>query len=164
MYPLGGPPSQKNLGGKIFSHPLRVRGVVQTFPDNSPWKEVPKTGFKILRGMEGVKISPNFVIFLLFNPFLQNGARYCQTKNWFLIYGHSRRWRNGVLLSSTNYVNRTRLHPPSDLFKLALLRCHGSHSVQIFTSCSGSWCLTYVALGGPSPQKNFGGRNFFPTP
>ena len=35
----------------------------------------------------GVKSSPNFAIFRLFRPFLQNGARYRQSKNGFLIYG-----------------------------------------------------------------------------
>ena len=46
--------------------------------------------------------------------------------------------------------------------KLALLRGHGSHSLQIFTNGSGSGCLTYVPLGGPPPKKNLGG--FFPNP
>ena len=32
----GAPPPQKKLGGEIFSHPLRVRGVVQNFSGNSP--------------------------------------------------------------------------------------------------------------------------------
>ena len=42
---------------------------------------------------------------------------------------------------------------------------HGSHSLQIFTSGSGSWCLTYVPLGGrPSPQKNLGGGEIFSQP
>jgi len=172
MYPLGGPSPQKNLEGEIFSHPLGSGDVVQTFPGNSPWKEVPKTGFKILGAAPkiicggGGKISPNLVVFRLFRPFLQNGARYRQSKSWFLIYGHSstRRWRNGVLLSSTNYVIRAQRHPPSDLFKLALLGGQVSHSLQIFTSGSGSWCLTYVPLRGPSPQKKFWGRNFFPNP
>ena len=68
-----------------------------------------------------VKISPNFAIFWLFCPFLKNGARYRQSKNGFVMYGHSctRWWRNGVLLFSMNYVIRARKHPPSDLFKLA---------------------------------------------
>ena len=49
--------------------------------------------------------------------------------------------------------------------KLALLRGRRSHALQIFTSGSGSWCLTYVPLGGASPQKKFGGgAKFFPTP
>ena len=48
MYPLGGaPPPKKIFWGKIFSQPLRVRGVVQNFPGNNPRKEVLKTGFKI---------------------------------------------------------------------------------------------------------------------
>ena len=35
---------QKNLGGgeKIFPNPLGSGGVVQNFPGNSPWKEVPE--------------------------------------------------------------------------------------------------------------------------
>ena len=59
--------------------------------------------------------------------------------------------------------NWTRIHPPSDLFKLALLRGHGSHSLQIFTSGSGSWCLTDVPLGGalPPPKKKNLGAKFF---
>ena len=175
MYPLGGAPPPKTFwGAKFFPNPLGSGGVVQKFFGNSPWKDVPKSGFKILgappqKNCGGVKVSPNFAIFRLFCPFLQNGARYRKSKNWFVIYGHSstRWWRNGVLLSSMNYANRTRIYPPSDLFKLALLGGHRSHSLQIFTSGSGPWCLTYVPLGGPSPPKKFffwGGRNFFPTP
>ena len=127
MYPLGALPQKKIWGrGEIFSQPLGSGGMVQNFPGNSPWKEIPKTGFKILGALPqkkilwggGDKISQNLAIFRLFCPFLQNGARYCQSKNGFVIYGHfsTRWWRNGVLLSSMNYVNRTRLHPPSDLF------------------------------------------------
>jgi len=37
-----------SLGVKFFPNPLGSGGVVQNFPGNSPWKEVPKTGFKIL--------------------------------------------------------------------------------------------------------------------
>ena len=51
--PWGGPyPHQKKFGGgaKFFPTPLRLGVVVQTFPGNSPWKEVPKTGFEILGG------------------------------------------------------------------------------------------------------------------
>jgi len=163
MHPLGGPSPQKNFGGKIFSLPLASGGVVQTFPGNSPWKGLPKTGFKILGAPRkkicgrGIKINPNFVIFRLFRPFLQNGARYRQSKSGFLIYGHSstRWWRNGVLLSSMNYVIRARRHPPSNLFKLALLRDQGSHSLQIFTSGSGLWCLTCVPLGGRGHGPEF---------
>jgi len=109
----------------------------------------------------GVKIRTNFAIFRLFCPFLQNGVRYRQSKNGFVIYGHSstRWWRNG-----TNYVIRTRIHPPSNLFKLALLGSQGSHSLEIFTTGTGSWCLTYVPLGGPPAKKNLGRGNFFPTP
>ena len=64
---------KKNLEGKIFSQ-LGSGGVVQTFPGNSPWKEVPKTGVKILGAPAkkfggGVKISPNFAIFRLFATF-----------------------------------------------------------------------------------------------
>ena len=171
MYPLGGGPSPKKIwGAKFFPNPLGSGGVVQNFFGNSFWKEVPKTGFKNLgvpqRNLRGVKISPHFAIFRLFRPFLQNGARYRKSKNWFVIYGHSSTgwWRNGVLLSSMNYVMWTRTHPPSDLFKLALLGGQGSHLLQIFTSGSGSWCLTYVPLGGPPPQKKLGGAKFFPTP
>jgi len=47
MHPMGALP-QKKFGGKNFSHPLRSGGVVQTIAGNSPWKGVPKTGFKIL--------------------------------------------------------------------------------------------------------------------
>ena len=62
-----------------------VRGVVQNFSGNSPWKEVPKTGFKIWGLPQknfagGVIFSPNFAIFRLFCLFLQNGARYHQSK------------------------------------------------------------------------------------
>ena len=121
--PLG--PSPKKIfgaGAKFFLTPLGSGDMVQTFPGNSPWKEVPKTGFKILgappKKLWGeVRISPNFVIFQLFFPFLQNGARYCKSKNGFLIHGHSstRWWRNGVLRSTKNYVIQARKHPPSDL-------------------------------------------------
>ena len=45
--PWGSPP-QKILGAKFFPTPLGSGGMVQTFSGNSPWKEVPKTGFKIL--------------------------------------------------------------------------------------------------------------------
>ena len=174
--PWGGPfppPKKKNLGGKIFYHPLRVRGVVKTFPGNSPWKGVPKTGFKILRVpprkiCREVKISPNFAIFRLFRPFLKNGARYCQSENWFLICGHSstRWWSEEMVYVSPAWITWSELedtHPPI----YSNWRCSGvkGHSLQILTSGSGSWCLTYVPLeGGPLPPKKFGGRNFFPTP
>jgi len=48
------------------------------------------------------------------------------------------------------------------ILKLALLRGHASLSLHIFTSGSGSWCITYVPLGGgaPPPQKNLGGQIF----
>ena len=122
--PWGALPPKK-FGGRNFSHPLGSGGMVQNFSGNSPEKK-PKTGFKILgapppqkKNCRGLKVSPNFAIFRLFCPFLQNGARYRKSKNWFVIYRHSstRRWRNGVhvLLSSMNYVIRTRIHPPSDL-------------------------------------------------
>ena len=93
--PVGGPLPQKNLGGEIFPNPLGSRGVVQIFFGNSPWKEVPKTGFKILgappqkKKLQGVIFSPNFAIFRFFCPFFQNGARYRQSKNGFVICRHS---------------------------------------------------------------------------
>jgi len=34
-------------GGEFFPNSLGSGGMVQNFPGNSPWKEVPKTGFKI---------------------------------------------------------------------------------------------------------------------
>ena len=115
-------PPKKIWGAKFFPNPLGSGGVVQNFFGNSPWKDVPKTGFKILGAPPkkiwgGVKFSPNFAIFRLFRPFLQNGARYRKSKNWFVIYGHSStRWRrSGVLLSGMNYVIRAQWHPPSDL-------------------------------------------------
>ena len=44
-----GPSPKKNFwGAKFFPNPLGSGGVVQIFSGNSPWKEVPKTGFKIL--------------------------------------------------------------------------------------------------------------------
>ena len=44
------PPPKKKLGegAKFFPNPLGSGGVVQNFSGNSPWKGVPKTGFKIL--------------------------------------------------------------------------------------------------------------------
>ena len=49
LLPLRGAlPPKKILGGKIFSQPLGSGGVVQNFSGNSLWKEVTKTGFKIL--------------------------------------------------------------------------------------------------------------------
>jgi len=52
------------------------------------------------------------------------------------------------------------------ILKLALLRGHGSHSLQIFTSGSGSWCLAYVPLVGglPPPKKKIGGGEIFSQP
>ena len=52
------------------------------------------------------------------------------------------------------------------ILKLAFLRGHGSHSLQIFTNGSGSRCVTYVPLGGPSAQKKFfwGKAKIFPNP
>jgi len=150
MYPWGALPPKK-FGGQNFSHPLGSGGVVQTFPGNSPEKGAPKTGFKILgapppkkKFAGGSNLSQISWFSDFFYPFLQNGARYCQSKTGFVICGHSctRWWRNGVLLSSMNYVIQTRKHPPSNLLKLALLGGQGSHSLQIFTSGSGSWCLT----------------------
>jgi len=48
---------------------------------------------------EGVKVSPNFVIFWLFLPFLHNGGSYLQSENGLSNYGHvpTRWWKNGVL-------------------------------------------------------------------
>ena len=51
-----GPLLPKKFGGEIFFHPLGLGGVVQTFPGNSPWKKVPKTGFKILGAFPQKKI------------------------------------------------------------------------------------------------------------
>ena len=47
------------------------------------------------------------------------------------------------------------------MFKTPLLRGQGSQSLQIFTSGSGSWCLTYVPTGRPSPKK-LGAKFFSP--
>jgi len=171
--PWGGRlPPKKIWGAKFFPNPLRSGGVVQNFLGNSTWKEVPKTGFKILGAAPkkicgGVKISRNFAIFRLFRQFLRNGARYRKSKNGFLIYGHSstRRRRNEILRSTANYVIEARKHSPSNLFKLALLRGQGSHSLKIFTSGSGSWYLTYLPLGGgPPPKKKFLGGKIFSHP
>ena len=116
-----GPSRKKIWGAKFFPHPLGSGGVVQNFSANSPWKEVPKTGFKILgappKKFAGVTISPNLAIFRLFCPFLQNGARYHQSKNGFVKCAEIPLpdWRNGVLLSTMNLVIQARKHPPSDL-------------------------------------------------
>ena len=137
--PWASPPKKKFGGAKFFPNPLGSGGIVQIFSGNSPWKEVPETGFKILgappkknlRG-RGVKISQNFAIFWRFCPFLQNGARYQQSENRLLIYGHSstRCEKIGVLRSTANYVNESRRkHPPSGLIavvyteRLARGRC-----------------------------------------
>ena len=84
--PCGAHAPQK-FGGQNFFPPFRVRGMVQNFAGNSPWKEIPKTGFNILGAPEkkfvGVEISPNFTIVRLFCPFLQNGVRYRQSKTDF---------------------------------------------------------------------------------
>jgi len=45
--PCGGPAPKKIWGAKFFLNPLWLGGVVQNFSGNSPWKEVPKNGFKI---------------------------------------------------------------------------------------------------------------------
>ena len=138
--PWGALPPKEIWGAKYFPNPLGSGGMVQNFSGNSPWKEVPNwfeniggSPKKNLRG-GAVKISPNFAIFRLICQFLQNSARYHQSRNGFVIYGHSstKWWRNGVLLSSMNYVIRTRIHPPSDLFKLTFLGDQGSHSLQNF--------------------------------
>jgi len=41
--------NQKIGGAKFFPNPLGSGGVVQNFPGNNPWKDIPKIGFKILR-------------------------------------------------------------------------------------------------------------------
>ena len=141
--PLGrGPSAEKNLGGEIFSHPLRVRGVVQTFSGNSPWKGVPKTGFKILRApppqkknLRGIKISPNFAISRLFRPFLQNGARYHQSKNWFVIYGHSStRWQKRVYFGQPQItrLNLENTHPPISLLVFIQRDSLGGNWAEVF--------------------------------
>ena len=50
MYPLGGLPQKIFFGegAKFFPNLLVSGGMVQNFPGNSPWKGVPKTGFKIM--------------------------------------------------------------------------------------------------------------------
>ena len=138
MYPLRGPsPPKKNWGAKFFPNPLGSAAWSKIFLAIVPEEKYPKLvskfwGLPPKKFVGRVKISPNFMIFRLFCPFLQNGARYRQSKNGSVICGHfSTRWlRNGVLLSSMNYVIRPRRHPPSNLFKLALLGGQGSHSLQ----------------------------------
>jgi len=67
--------------------------VVQNFSGNSPEKKYPKLVSKFWglppRKFAGVKVRPNFVILRLFRPFLPNRARYQQSDNGLLIYGHS---------------------------------------------------------------------------
>ena len=117
-------------------------------------------GASPLKKLQGVKNSPNLSIFRLFCPFLQNGARYRQSKNGFVICGHSstRWWSIQHELRQPN--SKT---PTLRFIQTGLARGEGSHSLQIFTSGSGSWCLTYLPLGGPSPTKIFWGAKFFPT-
>jgi len=115
------PPPKKNKiwGAKIFSNPLGSGAWSKIFLAIVAEKKYRKLVSKFWglppKKFAGVKI--NFAIFRLFSPFLQNNVRYRQSKNGFVIYGHSatRWWRNGVLLSSMNYVILTRKHPPSDL-------------------------------------------------
>jgi len=113
--PIGDPSPKKNLGAKFFT--LRVRGVVQTFPSNRPWKGVSKT-FKNFGGspkhLRGVTVSPNFVVFRLFRSFLRNGARYHQSENELSNYGQfPTSWcKNGLLCSTTKYVIAAHSHPP----------------------------------------------------
>ena len=143
--PLGGPPPKK-IWGQNFFPPLGSGGVVQTFPGNSPWKDVSKTGFKILgasppqkKNLWGSKLAQISWFSDFFAHFSKTVQDIANLKSWFLIYGDSstRWWRNGVLLSSKNYVIRAQRHPPSDLFKLALLGGQGSHSIQIFRMVVG---------------------------
>ena len=122
-----GPFSPKKIfGAKFFPNLLGSGGVVRNFSGNSPWKEVPTTGFKIL-GAPPKKICGGESKLAQISRFSDYFAHFSKTvrnienlKNWFVVYGHSstRWWRNGVLLSSVNYANRTRRHPPSNLFKL----------------------------------------------
>ena len=94
--PWGAPPPKKFGGGaKFFSNPLGSGDVVNNFFSNSPWKDVPKNGFKILVAPEkfqgGVEIRRNFAIFRLLCPLLQNSQRYRQSENGWTSVAPDRR-------------------------------------------------------------------------
>ena len=54
--PWGPSPPKKIWRANFFPNPLGSGGMVQNFSGNSPWKEVPKTGFKILGAPSPKKI------------------------------------------------------------------------------------------------------------
>jgi len=118
--PMGGP-LPKKFGKRNFFHPLGVGGMVQNFPSNRPWKGVsnPKLVLRVWelppnKFMGRVKVSPNFVIFQLFRPFLPNGVRYHQSENGISNYGHflTRWWQIVYFGPSWNtWLRLIRTHP-----------------------------------------------------
>ena len=113
----------KKLGeGEIFSHPLRLGGVVQNFPGNNPWKDVPKTGIKILGAPQRKFVGRSKLAQISwFSDFLPISPKQCKIspiqKRIFnlrtFLYQMVKKWC--VLRSTTNYVIQSRKHPPSDL-------------------------------------------------
>jgi len=121
MYPMVALSPQRKNWGEIFSRPLGSGAWSKLFLAIVSEKEYPKLVLKFWRppkkflGESKLAEISRFSDF--FCPFLQNGARYCQSKNGFVICGHSStRWlKIGVLRSTANYVIESRKHPPSYL-------------------------------------------------
>jgi len=115
-------------GGRNFFHPLGSRAWFKLFLAIVPEKEYPKLVLKFWGLSQKnlvVKISPNFVIFRLVCPLLQNSTRYQQFENGLLNHRHSSTdGKNGVLRCTTNYVIEARKHPPSDLIAGLYTRWH----------------------------------------
>jgi len=137
------PPPNFFWGGGIFT-PLGLEGMAawsRLFLTIGPEKEYPKLVLKFWglpqNMQEGVKVSPNFVIFWLFCPFLHNGAIYHQSENGLSNYGHShmRWWKSGVLWSTMNYVIVAYSHPLCNLLS------------SLFTKRLARWCH----MGGGIP-------------
>jgi len=114
-------PPQKNWGGgEIFPTPLKSEAWSKLFLAIIPEKEYPKLvlkfwGFPKKFAGVVVKISPNFMIFRLFHPFLQNGARYHQSENGLLNYRHSstrRKKRYTSVHHEFTWLKLENTHPP----------------------------------------------------
>jgi len=100
MFNLCTPWAPQKIGGraKFFLTPLKLGAWSKLFLAIVPEKEYPELVLKFWglpkKFTGGVKVSPNFVIFRLFRPFLQNGGRYQQSENRLLNCRHSfTRWK-----------------------------------------------------------------------
>ena len=123
MYPLGGAsPRKKFWGAKFFPNHLGSGGVVQNFSGSSPWKEVPKTGFKILGAPQkkfawGSKLGQISWFYDFFAHFSQT-VRYINNlitdfRSTDIPLPDAKKIR--ILQSTVNYVIESRIYPPSDL-------------------------------------------------